>query len=45
MLQELEERVAELRKNLVLSKPEESTNLKYTGCKTQFEFNKRRIKS
>lgn len=45
MLQELEERVTELRKNLVLSKPEESTNFKYTGCKTQFEFNKRRIKS
>lgn len=43
MRQKLEEIVTELRKNLVLSKPEESTNFKYTGCRTQFEFNQRKI--
>lgn len=43
MRQELEERSQNCRKTFVLSKPEESNNFKYTGCKTQFEFNQRRI--
>lgn len=43
--QELEERVSDIRRELVIRKSDNksATNFKYSGCKNQFEFNSQRI--